>query len=114
MSPFYRSLFIDRGETPQGKLRAEAIKSSTAMATSSDAYSVNGSFQVSCGGHMLLGGRTAIVTGGGRGIGREIARKLASEGAAVLLASPSSTETDAVAAEIQQAVDAPELCPLTS
>lgn len=52
---------------------------------------------------MLLKGRTAIVTGGGRGIGRAIARKLAGEGAAVLIASRSSKETEAVAAEIQQA-----------
>ena len=52
---------------------------------------------------MLLKGKTAIVTGGGRGIGRAIARKLAGEGAAVLVASRSSKEIDAVAAEIQQA-----------
>jgi len=51
---------------------------------------------------MLLKGKTAIVTGGGRGIGRAIARKLAGEGAAVLVASRSSKEIDAVAAEIQQ------------
>jgi meso-butanediol dehydrogenase / (S,S)-butanediol dehydrogenase / diacetyl reductase len=52
---------------------------------------------------MLLKGKTAIVTGGGRGIGRAIARKLAGEGAAVLVASRSSKELEAVAAEIQQA-----------
>ena len=52
---------------------------------------------------MLLKGKTAIVTGGGRGIGRAIARKLAGEGAAVLVASRSSKEIEAVAAEIQQA-----------
>jgi NAD(P)-dependent dehydrogenase (short-subunit alcohol dehydrogenase family) len=52
---------------------------------------------------MLLKGKTAIVTGGGRGIGRAIARKFAAEGAAVLVASRSTKEIDGVAAEIQQA-----------
>jgi NAD(P)-dependent dehydrogenase (short-subunit alcohol dehydrogenase family) len=52
---------------------------------------------------MLLEGKTAIVTGGGRGIGRAIARKFAAEGAAVLVASRSPKEIDGVAAEIQQA-----------
>jgi NAD(P)-dependent dehydrogenase (short-subunit alcohol dehydrogenase family) len=51
---------------------------------------------------MLFKGKTAIITGGGRGIGRAIARKLAGEGAAVLVASRSSKEIDAAAAEIQQ------------
>ena len=35
---------------------------------------------------MRLEGKTAIVTGGGRGIGREIGRRFAAEGAHVLLA----------------------------
>ncbi|MFY9691174.1 MAG: SDR family NAD(P)-dependent oxidoreductase [Candidatus Acidiferrales bacterium] len=52
---------------------------------------------------MLLEGKTAIVTGGGRGIGRAIARKLASEGAAVIVASRSAKEIGSVAAEIQKA-----------
>lgn len=52
---------------------------------------------------MLLLNKVAIVTGAGRGIGRAIAKKLASEGASVALAARSSSEVDAVATEIQEA-----------
>ena len=50
---------------------------------------------------MLLQGQVAIVTGGGRGIGRAIARRFASEGAAVLVTARTESEVRSVAADIQ-------------
>jgi NAD(P)-dependent dehydrogenase (short-subunit alcohol dehydrogenase family) len=49
-----------------------------------------------------LNGKSAIVTGAGRGIGRAIARELAALGASVALVSRSATELDGVAAEIRE------------
>ncbi len=47
-----------------------------------------------------LNGRTALVTGAGRGIGKEVAFALAREGARVAAASRSTAEIDDVAARI--------------
>jgi len=48
-----------------------------------------------------LAGRTALVTGGGRGIGRAIALGLAAAGADVAIASRTAAELDGVASEIR-------------
>jgi NAD(P)-dependent dehydrogenase (short-subunit alcohol dehydrogenase family) len=47
-----------------------------------------------------LGGRVAIVTGAGRGIGREVARVLAGRGAVVVAASRTAADLEALAAEL--------------
>lgn len=52
---------------------------------------------------MQLEGKVALITGGGRGIGRSIARAFAGEGAAVIVSARTQEEIDAVAIEIQQA-----------
>jgi 3-oxoacyl-[acyl-carrier protein] reductase len=49
-----------------------------------------------------LAGKSAIVTGGGRGIGREIARTLAAEGVSVLIADLRQDLLDDASAEWQQ------------
>ncbi len=51
---------------------------------------------------MKLSGKTAIVTGGGRGIGREICLTLAREGADILVADIDSPAAESVAQEIEK------------
>ena len=49
---------------------------------------------------MRLAGKHAIVTGGGRGIGEAVARRLAGEGATVMVVSRTAAEVEAVAAAL--------------
>lgn len=51
-------------------------------------------------GSGALSGRSAIVTGGGRGIGQAIARRLAQEGAGVVVAARSTGDVERAVAEI--------------
>jgi 3-oxoacyl-[acyl-carrier protein] reductase len=51
---------------------------------------------------VRLAGASALVTGGGRGIGRSIAIALAAEGAGVVLCARTSSEVEAVAVEIRR------------
>lgn len=51
---------------------------------------------------MKLAGQVALITGGGRGIGRAIAERFAREGAAVMLSSRTEAELKAAVAAIQQ------------
>jgi len=52
---------------------------------------------------MRLQGKTAIVTGAGKGIGREVALGLAREGALVVLVARTKSDLDNVVAEIESA-----------
>jgi NAD(P)-dependent dehydrogenase (short-subunit alcohol dehydrogenase family) len=52
---------------------------------------------------VTLQGKTAVITGGGRGIGAAVARALAAEGAAVMVAARKAAEVEAVADELRAA-----------
>ena len=53
-----------------------------------------------------LNGKTALVTGAGRGIGREIALALAHAGARVILTARRQNDIDAVAGDINSKIEA--------
>jgi NAD(P)-dependent dehydrogenase (short-subunit alcohol dehydrogenase family) len=59
-------------------------------------------------GRALLAGKTAVVTGASRGIGRAIAAAYAAEGASVMISSRRGSSLAAAASEIGTAVGSPD------
>ena len=62
---------------------------------------MSGPSSLSIAAEQSLSGRTAIVTGGSRGIGRAIAARLAADGARVVVAARSEEDAERAAAEIR-------------
>jgi len=52
---------------------------------------------------MVLAEKVAVITGGGRGIGRAMALKFAGEGAVVMVAARTKSEIEGVAREVREA-----------
>ena len=52
---------------------------------------------------LPLSGHSAVITGGGRGIGETVARQLAAAGANIVVAARSQNEIEAVAASLREA-----------
>jgi NAD(P)-dependent dehydrogenase (short-subunit alcohol dehydrogenase family) len=63
---------------------------------------------------LELKGKTALVTGGSKGIGRAVAAALAREGARVAICSRTAADLDRAAAEIQAAVSGSEVVPIAA
>ncbi len=59
---------------------------------------------------MRLAGKCAVITGGGRGIGRECARRIAAEGASVLIADIDGAVAEAAAQAVREAGGKAQAC----
>src|SRR5215831_15704847 len=83
-----------------GAFRSVVLRHSFIRKVPSDTFKMNYDSNQSRG---ELGGQVAIVTGGGRGLGRVFARSLAAAGAAVALVARSESQLAETAAEIGEA-----------
>ena len=79
---------------PQGRLQARALQGLPAAGQAGEQAK---------GGLMRLEGKGAVVTGGGRGLGREVVLLMAGEGAGVVVFDVNADGAEAVAAEAREA-----------